>query len=225
MSNIELVVFDMAGTVVDEGNVVYKTLQKAINKKGYNLTLDFVLEFGAGKEKLQAIKDILKENNVSNFDEDSQPIFADFKIMLGDAYNTLEVKSYTGVEDLIKTLKAENIKVALNTGYNKETATLLLNKMQWVLGEHYDLLVTADDAENGRPHPDMIFKAMELLGVKDSKKVLKAGDSIIDVEEGKNASCGMTIGVTTGAHTEQQLVTANPTYVLNSLTELKSILL
>ncbi|NNE76548.1 MAG: HAD hydrolase-like protein, partial [Pricia sp.] len=54
----------------------------------------------------------------------------------------------------------------------------------------------------------------------DSERVLKAGDSIIDIEEGKNADCGITVGVTTGAHTEEQLLSAGPTYVLHSLSEL-----
>ncbi len=220
MHNIELAVFDMAGTVVNEGNVVYKTLQKAINKKGHDLTLDFVLQHGAGKEKHQAIKDILAAIDVDSKSEPSEPIFEDFKIMLDEAYDTLEVTSFAGIEKLVANLKSQKIKVALNTGYNTKIAKLLLSKMNWVKGKHYDALVTADDAAKGRPHPDMILKAMEILNVSDASKVLKAGDSIIDIEEGKNANCGVTVGVTTGAHTKAQLQSADPTYVLNSLLEL-----
>ena len=57
---INMIVFDMAGTTVDEDNVVYKTLQTAINKEGFEFTLEQVLAEGAGKEKLEAIKSILK---------------------------------------------------------------------------------------------------------------------------------------------------------------------
>jgi phosphonatase-like hydrolase len=166
MQNIKLVIFDMAGTVVDEDNVVYKTLHNAINKKGYNLTLDFVLEFGAGKEKFQAIKDILKEMKVVDFNKEAIMIFDDFKTILSEAYNKLDVSSYDGVEDFIQDLKKANIKVALNTGYDKKTAQLLLDKMKWKLGVHYDVLVTADDVEKGRPNPDMIFEAMKILLVE-----------------------------------------------------------
>ena len=52
---IRMVVFDMAGTTVNEDNVVYKTLQQVINNAGYDFTLKQVLAEGAGKEKLQAI--------------------------------------------------------------------------------------------------------------------------------------------------------------------------
>ena len=40
---IRMVVFDMAGTVIDENNVVYKTLLEAIKASGYELTLEEVL--------------------------------------------------------------------------------------------------------------------------------------------------------------------------------------
>ena len=62
---IKMVVFDMAGTTVDEDNVVYKTLQRAIADHGYPFTFDEVLAEGAGKEKLQAIKSILSIHQIS----------------------------------------------------------------------------------------------------------------------------------------------------------------
>ena len=220
MYNIELAIFDMAGTVVNEKNVVYKTLQKAINKKGYDLSLDFVLEHGAGKEKHQAIKDVLAAISVGNEEELSEPIFEDFKTMLDDAYDTLSVTSFEGVEQFLANLKSQNIKIALNTGYNTKIAELLLRKMQWKKGKQFDALVTADNVSKGRPDPAMIFKAMEILGVEKASEVLKAGDSIIDIEEGKNANCGVTVGVTTGAHSLAQLKSAGPTFVLASLSEL-----
>ena len=229
MQKIELVIFDMAGTTVNENNVVYKTLQKTINENGYKLSLDFVLEHGAGKEKHQAIIDILKElgkeETTLEIMDNAKNMFEQFKKSLKDAYQNLQVESFEGVEELITILKKANIKVALNTGYDINTAQLLLDKMNWKQGNQYDALITADDVENGRPHPDMILKAMEILQVKDSKNVLKVGDSVIDIEEGKNAFCGMTVAVTTGAHTKKQLETSNPTYVLDSLSELESILL
>ena len=225
MHTIKLAVFDMAGTVVNEDNVVYKTLQKAINERGFQVTLDFVLEHGAGKEKHQAIKDIIKADIGSVDKGMAASIFEDFKVLLDKAYEQLEVDSYDGVEDLLLTLKENGIKVALNTGYDTHTAQLLLDKMDWVEGKQYDVLVTADDVVLGRPNPDMIVEAMMKLNVQQEELVLKAGDSIIDIEEGKNANCGVTIGVTTGAHTRQQLLSANPTHVLDSLTELKQLLL
>ena len=213
----------MAGTTVNEDNVVYKTLCDSINEKGHDVSLQFVLEHGAGKEKHQAIKDILKAKyNDSEFE--SHSIFENFKTSLNNAYETLDVKPYKGIEELITILKKHHIRVALNTGYNSKIANLLLTKMGWILGNQYDTLITADDVRNGRPEPDMILKAMEKLNVQDASRVLKAGDSVIDIEEGKNAGCAITIGVTTGAQTRKQLESANPTFIMDSLMELKGVI-
>lgn len=219
LQHIKMVVFDMAGTTVDEQNVVYKTLQKAINEFGVEVGLDTVLEFGAGKEKHQAIKDILKHQAYENI-EDSEVIFTIFKTMLDDAYKTLSVRPVEGVQGVIAKLKEQGVIVVLNTGYNAMIANLLLDKMKWRRGAQYDMLITADDVEKGRPHPDMIEKAMQAFNIEDPSTVLKAGDSAIDIEEGKNANCGITIGVLSGAQTREQLEDMEPTYVISSLASL-----
>ncbi|REH01549.1 phosphonatase-like hydrolase [Flavobacterium aquicola] len=223
---IQLVVFDMAGTTVDEGNLVYKTVQKVINDEGYNVSLDNVLNYGAGKEKYQAIYDVLKEcTNSETVEVTAQKVFSNFKPALEKAYADLEVKTFEGTEALFKDLRNNNIKVVLNTGYDFITANNLLLKLGWSVGETIDALVTSDDVKNGRPDGDMIVKAMELTGINDPKKVLKVGDSAIDIEEGKSANCGMTAGVLTGAQTREQIQNANPTIIINNLTELRAVLL
>ena len=223
---IQLVVFDMAGTTVDEGNVVYKTVQQVINDEGYNISLDDVLHYGAGKEKYQAIFDVLRNCTDSDTVEvTAQKAFSNFKPALATAYANLEVKSFEGTETLFADLRNKHIKVVLNTGYDFATAQNLLTKLGWSVGQTIDAMVTSDDVENGRPDGDMILKAMEITGIKDPEKVLKVGDSAIDIEEGKSANCGMTAGVLTGAQTREQIQHANPTIIVNSLTELRAILL
>ncbi len=218
MKKIELAVFDMAGTTVNEDNVVYKTVKAALAKSGMEVSLDTVLEFGAGKEKFKAIADILEKTKTTGVDPNA--VFMDFKNMLEEAYANLEVTTYDGVEELFTLLKSKGVKVVLNTGYDHKTAKSLLNKLGWVPGEQIDALITADDVVKGRPSSEMIDKAMAMFGITAPDKVLKAGDSVIDIEEGKNANCGWTVGVLTGAQTREQLATAEPSMILDSLSDL-----
>lgn len=222
MKKIQLAVFDMAGTTVNEDNVVYKTVRAALAKYGVEVSLNTVLEFGAGKEKFKAIADILKETKSESVDPNA--VFREFKKMLEEAYANLNVTTYDGVEELFKILKSKGVKVVLNTGYDQKTAQSLLNKLGWVPGEQIDALITADDVVKGRPSSEMIDKAMEMFKITESENVLKAGDSVIDIEEGKNANCGWTVGVLTGAQTREQLATAEPTMILDSLANLAETL-
>ncbi|MEN9349130.1 MAG: hypothetical protein RL372_108 [Bacteroidota bacterium] len=213
-----MVVFDMAGTTVDENNVVYKTLHAAIVSAGVDVTLDDVLLHGAGKEKLQAIKDVLLAVQAEN--ANANAIYEQFVVLLAGAYANLEVTPCSNAETVFALLKKQEIKVVLNTGYNRATATDLLSKLNWTIGEDIDLLVTASDVSNNRPAPDMIEFAIRHFNIQDPATVVKVGDSAIDIEEGKNAGCGKTFGVTTGAQTKEQIAVAHPTAVLDDLLEI-----
>ena len=217
---IELVVFDMAGTTVDEDNVVYKTVRAAINAAGYSFTQEQVQADGAGKEKSQAIRDVLALDGQPHSDDEVATIFADFKQRLAVAYRELDVREQPGTSDCFAALHQRSIRVVLNTGYDRPTAEGLIKKIGWTVGQDIDALVTASDVENARPEPDMIYKAMELLGITDSKAVAKVGDSQIDITEGQRANCGMTFGVTTGAQSESHLAKAGPTAIIDNLMQL-----
>jgi phosphonatase-like hydrolase len=213
-----MVVFDMAGTTVDENNVVYKTLHAAILNASIEVTLDDVLLHGAGKEKLQAIKDVLASQGHET--THAQEIYDYFINALENAYQNLEVTPCSNAETVFALLKKQEIKVVLNTGYNRATATGLLSKLNWIEGEDIDLLVTASDVSNNRPAPDMIDYAIKHFAITDPTTVVKVGDSAIDIEEGKNAGCGKTFGVTTGAQTREQIQVADPTAVVDDLLEI-----
>lgn len=219
---IRMAVFDMAGTTVNEHNLVYKKVQEAVNEKGFDFTLEEVLAAGAGKEKLQAIRTVLALKEVQD-DALSNDIFRHFLLLLEEAYNTATITEQEHATELFHALHAQGISVVMNTGYDRATAEKLLRKIGWQQGKDYDQLVTASDVQQARPHPDMILLAMQNQGIADAKEVLKVGDSIIDIEEGRNAGCRYSIGITTGAHTLEQLQSAQPDFIINDLLELLPI--
>jgi phosphonatase-like hydrolase len=216
----KMVVFDMAGTTVDENMIVYKTLQKAINAQGYEFTMKQVLTEGAGKEKKDAIRSILRVYAKKEDDALTEKVYDKFARLLEEAYDTQDILPQVNAEELFGQLRKREILVVLNTGYNEKTAKTLIGKLDWEKGEEFDDLITATDVARSRPHPDMILLAMKHFGITDAKSVVKVGDSMIDIEEGINAGCGMNIGITTGAHTRQQLQSAGPDHIIDNLLEL-----
>ena len=217
---IKMVVFDMAGTTVNENNLVYKTLMNAINAAGFSYTLDQVLAVAAGKEKKEAIRSVLKTYEGS-FDEAMVfDIYEEFIGKLKLAYETEEILPQPGSIELFEKLRKEGIISALNTGYDRVTAEAILSRLGWKAGTEFDTLVTASEVNQNRPEPDMILLAMRYHGLTDGKSVVKVGDSSIDIEEGKNAGCGLSIGITTGAHTQKQLEEAKPDVVIDNLMEI-----
>lgn len=216
---IRLAIFDMAGTTVNEDNLVYKAVREAINEKGFDFTLEEVLAEGAGKEKQQAIKSVLALRNIQD-EALATDIFKRFRVLLGEAYQTQPITEQPNATKLFHALRRQGVQVVMNTGYDRATAEGLIKKIGWVKGVDFDGLVTASDVKENRPQPDMILLAMQQQGVADAQEVLKVGDSIIDIEEGRNAGCRFCIGITTGAHTFDQLESAHPDFILHDLKDL-----
>jgi len=222
--SIKMIVFDMAGTTIDEDNIVYKTLHKSINKYDVDVDLTAVLEIGAGQEKLTAIKDIVSKYGTQEDLLKANDMYHYFINHLQTAYEEFDIKAMQNAASVLMNIRSKGILVVLNTGYDRATAQFILNKIKWTQLNEYDLLVTATDVEKNRPAPDMIHYAMKLFSIKDPKEVVKIGDSKIDIEEGQNAHCLYSIGITTGAQTKAQLMEANPDNIIDNLDELISFL-
>jgi phosphonatase-like hydrolase len=214
-----MVVFDVAGTTVNENMLVYKTLQNAIEEAGFTVTLEQVLAEGAGMEKLDALRAILKKYTTNKEEDLVRDIYHRFVDLLKKAYDEHEILPQDNAVTLFEALRQKKIRVVLNTGYNRQTAQSLIAKLGWKQGETFDDLITAADVRQSRPHPDMIQLAMQRAGITDAREVAKVGDSVIDIEEGMNAGASLNIGITTGAHTREQLESAKPNYIIDNLIE------
>ncbi len=222
---IKLVIFDMAGTSINEDNLVYKTIQRMMTLHGVEVSLDTVLELGAGKEKRTAISDIAEQvlgrEGVSN--NWVNGVHRDFQDALDRAYATEDMEVFPSVRKVIKKLRSNGIKVGFNTGYSRPVAERILVRCGVKVGEDIDALATADDVSNGRPAPDMIDLICQQLNIPADQSV-KIGDSAIDIDEGRSAGVKWAIGVTTGAQTRQLLEQARPDYILDDMMELLPIL-
>lgn len=221
---LKLAIFDLAGTVIDEQNIVYKTLHESIVKGGVSVSYQQVITWGAGKEKSQALRDILQQHDSPVHIGQQEAMYQYFLDKLQHAYTELEVKEMAGAEELFVKLRERKILIGFTTGYNQTIANQLIQKLSWKKKGVYDVLVTASDVVRSRPYPDMIKRVMELLGLDRPDRVIKIGDSTVDVLEGKNAGCKLSIGITTGAQTRAQLLEAGPDYILDHLLELLPII-
>jgi phosphonatase-like hydrolase len=116
------------------------------------------------------------------------------------------------------------VKVALNTGFSRDIAQTLIDRLNWERDELIDASVTSDEVDRGRPHPDMIRRLMLKLGVSDPRRVAKVGDTPADLLEGKNAGCGLIVGVTQGSCAREQLEQFPHDYLIGAVAELPELL-
>jgi phosphoglycolate phosphatase-like HAD superfamily hydrolase len=68
----------------------------------------------------------------------------------------------------------------------------------------------------------MINAAMEKCNVKIKNKVLKVGDTVVDIFEGKNAGV-LTAAVLTGTQKKSDLEKFEPDYIIDSIKDIKTL--
>jgi phosphonatase-like hydrolase len=172
-----------------------------------------------GASKRQAILDLLPEG--PDRAATAERALASFREHLAALYRGT-VREIPGAADVFRRLRARGVRVALNTGFDRETAQMLLGALGWNDGA-VDAVVCGDDVVRGRPAPDMIFRCMELTGVAHVESVANVGDTVLDLQAGRNAKVAWNVGVLTGAH-ERALMAAQPhTHLLSSVAELPGL--
>ena len=83
--------------------------------------------------------------------------------------------------------------------------------------------VASDEVSRGRPYPQMIERAMQLVGVTNPKAVVNVGDTPSDLLSGRAAGVALNLGVTNGTHSADQLDAYPHDYLLGSLAELPQL--
>ena len=226
--NIELVVFDIAGTTVKDNGEIAIAFKSAMQQFGYDIPAEAINPL-MGYKKPMAIKMMLDdyepEESIVTADLINE-IHNEFVKLMVDYYkgnNAVETLPYA--ENIFAFLKQQGIKIGLDTGFSKEITQVIIDKLGWLKDNKIDTVVCSDEVPLGRPYPYMIKKIMEQTGVIDPKKVIKVGDTESDVNEGKNAGCKYSIAVTTGAFTEEELSPYEPSFIIHHLSELVPIIL
>ena len=223
--SIELVVFDMAGTTVNDEDSVSRCVQGALGARGVIVTVADVNRV-MGLPKPEALRILISESaSHAELIDQVDAIYRDFEARSIRFYRTdASVREVQGTEQTFRALKSAGIKVALNTGFNRAIAQIILDRLGWSDSPLVDATICSDEVPRGRPHPDMIQGLMKQFGIDDASKVAKVGDTPADLLEGKNAACGLIVGVTEGTHTRQQLEPYAHTVLADSVRDLPRLL-
>lgn len=204
---IEAVIFDWAGTTVDFGCMApIDAFYKAFEKEGIKLIEEDIRK-PMGMKKWDHIKMLLDDEKIKNewervhgvlpTEKDIDRIHKSFEeVLFKNLKNHSKIKP--GVKELSKELKELGIKIGSTTGYTNKMVKVVETEAE-EQGYRPDFVATSEITNGfGRPSPYMIFKNMENLLIDDVRKVMKVGDTVSDIQEGKNAGV-ITVGVIEGS--------------------------
>lgn len=224
---IKLVVFDIAGTTVKDDHHVSKAFQAALEKYGYAVPLEMINPL-MGYEKNQAITQMLQlhEQDAARITSALvNQIHREFVRQMIHFYKFEPgIESLPNVEETFSALQDSGIRVGINTGFSRDIADTIVERLQWREKGLIDHLVASDEVELGRPYPYMIQKMMREGHITDPQEVAKVGDTEVDVREGQNTGCRYVIGVTTGIFSRKELEVYHPTHIIDDIAQVLEII-
>lgn len=221
MSRIKLVVFDIAGTIIEDHGEVVHAFTKALAENDIPFVESELLQW-KGASKREVIRHFAGKLDLKGYlDEKVEAAYRTFRSELERCYSE-NLTPIAGAADTFRWCKSQGIMIATTTGFYREISDLVLNRTGW---ENFFVAnISSSDVRQGRPAPYMIFHAMEAAGISNVAEVMNVGDTPLDLQAGTNAGVEAVVGVLTGAHDRQTLEREPHTHIINSVAELPGLI-
>ena len=207
------VLFDLDGTLLDTLRDLHLGVNVTMENHGYpQRTLEEVRAFvGNGARQLMPLA--LPQGTS---EAELESILAEYLEWYRVNF-CVTAAPYTGVKAVVDALIAKGVKVAVVS--NKPDATT--KQLAEMFFPGLPAFGQRDDIPK-KPAPQMVWRAMETLGVTAEESVY-VGDSEVDVATARNAGLPL-VAVNWGFRTTQQLVDAGAQTIVNTTEELLSAL-
>jgi len=214
---VKAVLFDLDGTLIDSTPLYYqiidivfarlgvppasrKTLQEAMDDGVFDW--DFVLPASMKSRK----KELIAEARVI-IDDIAPPLFHQ------------QLKLIPGAADVCEKIATCGLKIGLVTSTPRDYIAVKMGPLRKAgIEKLLQVIVTADDVINKKPHAEPLIKGSLELGVA-AEQCVYVGDTRVDIRAGDAA--GMkTVGVLTGFDDFDALKKERPDAIINSIAQL-----
>jgi len=214
---VEAVLFDLDGTLIDSAPIYYqiidivferlgvppvsrKTLQEAMDDGDFDW--DFVLPAPMKSRKEELIAEAR-----TIIDDIAPPMFR------------RQIKLIPGAAEICKKIAAQGMKIGLVTSTPTDYISVKLTPLREAGVENLlQVIITADDVVNKKPHAEPLIKGSQRLEVAVEQCVY-VGDTRVDIRAG--IAAGMkTVGVLTGFDDFKALKRENPDAIIDSIAQL-----
>jgi phosphoglycolate phosphatase len=207
----DLIVFDWDGTVMDSTAVIAGSIQAACRDLDLPVPSDEAARHVIGMGLAQALRHAVPDAP----EEMLQPMVERYRhhyLAQDEA-----IPLFAGAREMIAELHDAGYLLAVATGKSHIGLDRALRSSG--MGIYFHAMRTADRTFS-KPHPAMLLEIMDELGV-ESARVLMVGDTTHDLQMAINAGVD-AVGMTHGAHPQEQLGELQPLALLDDFGELRN---
>lgn len=213
LDNIEAMLFDFEGTLVDFQWQLSAAVAEA---------LAMLRNMGFAKDRVLSRK-------YSTLMTEAMQVAAEIGLTpdqvrerIGCVYDRFDEDALTrwalrpGVKDFLEALKARGVRTGLVSNVGGKTLARALPQLG--LAEYFAIALSRNDVLNLKPHPDGLNLAIERLGVSKDNSIF-LGDSLDDLHAARNAGIRVMI-ITDGENVREDILAAKPDHVIQGYEEL-----
>lgn len=206
------IIFDFDGTLADTRRGILDTAQEVLRRMGREPADEQALAATIGLP--------LRENFTrgAGFSESEADEAVAIYRSIFDEVAVPSITAFPGVEEVLSTLAARGIPMAVATSRGQRSLELLMHHLGLDRYIPPERCFGVETVARPKPAPDIIYVILGKLGVKP-EETLVVGDTTFDIEMGKAAGC-FTCGVSYGNQSAGQLAGASPDYLLDDLRKL-----
>ncbi|WP_439874538.1 pyrophosphatase PpaX [Bacillus mycoides] len=208
---INTVLFDLDGTLINTNELIISSFLHTLHTYYPNqYKREDVLAFIG-----PSLHDTFSKMDTSKVEE----MIACYRQFNHEHHDEL-VEEYETVYETVQELKKQGYKIGIVTTKARQTVEMGLKLSK--LDQFFDVVVTIDDVEHVKPHPEPLQKALKLLDAKP-EETLMVGDNHHDIVGGQNAGT-KTVAVSWTLKGRAYLEAYQPDYVLDKMSDLLPIL-
>lgn len=217
MKNYKLAIFDLDGTLLDTTAGVLKSIVYTIKELELPmLPIEKLKEFN-GPPIYESFQNVYSLN-----DEQTKKATELFRAIYKDVY-LFEATVYSGIYDVITTLKKRNIKLAIATNKRNDYAQKLLKYYKFT--ELFDY-ISGSDMDNKMKKADIVTKCLENFPKISKEESVLIGDTVNDLVGAKK--CGIdfiAVSYGFGFHTIEEALNNGAVDAVDDCNDLVRIIL
>ena len=157
---VKLIIFDLDGVLVEAKQIHYDTLNQALREVGEEYVISEAEHLSTydGLKTTQKLEMLTKNKGLHSEFYDS--------IWYRKQYLTIEAISQIQPDlqkiELFKELRNKGYQLAVASNSIRRSVLVMLAKIGII--EYLDLILSNEDVKNSKPHPEMYWKAMSMMG-------------------------------------------------------------
>lgn len=210
-----LVIFDWDGTLMDSVPRIVASMQTLAAESDLPIPTTEAIHDIIGLSLPIALERLFDAHDV----QQQQRLLAIYREIYV-VRDTTPTPMFAGATQLLSDLRGAGYTLAVATGKARPGL-----ERAWAQSQTKALFTASRCAQEvaSKPHPQMLQEILSETEVS-AERALMVGDSIHDMEMARNAQVA-AIGVTYGVHSAARLATAKPKYTIDSIAQLRELLL